>query len=151
MKIFPRYIKWPQSANLENTSTPFIIGVVGKNPFGNILENAFIDEEYKIKNKKVEIRYISKLPEIENCNILFIAKSASEFLAGILTITKNKPILTIGETKGFAEQGIQFNFYISKGEIRFEINTAAITDANLIVDSELLNLARIVKPGGEKE
>jgi len=145
-KIFCQYIQWPINSGITDRSKPFVIGVIGKNPFGYILEAAYSQEENKIKDKKVEIRYISKMEEIGNCHILFISKSIEkeQELEEILAVTRGKPILTIGESKGFAEKGVLFNLFISRDEIRFEINAQALRESRLIPASQLLSVAKIV-------
>ena len=143
-KVFSQNIKWPKDSDVNDQKKPFVIGVIGKNPFGSILETAYSQEENKIKNKKVEIRYILKKEEIESCHILFISKSIDKELEEILAITTAKPILTIGETKGFAEKGVLFNLYIKREEIRFEINALALRESRLIPSSQLLSVAKIV-------
>jgi len=145
-KVFSQYIQWPKNSDVNDRSKPFVIGVIGKNPFGSILEAAYSREENKIKDKKVEIRYILKMEEIESCHILFISKSVDMELEEILAITRGKPILTIGETKGYAEKGVLFNLYISRDEIRFEINALALRESRLIPSSQLLSVAKIVGP-----
>jgi hypothetical protein len=146
LKAFAEYTKWPEETDMKDQSKPFIITIIGKNPFGNILEKAYHEEKIKIKGKAVEIRYISKPGEIKNCHILFISKSVDNELEEILAITRGKPILTIGETKGFADKGVLFNLYIKSDEIRFEINALALRESGLIPSSQLLSVAKIVGP-----
>lgn len=145
-KVFCQYIQWPKNSDVNDQSKPFVIGVIGSNPFGSILETAYTREENTIKDKKVEIRYITKMEEIENCHILFISKSVDNELENILAITRGKPILTIGETKGYAQRGVLFNLFISSNEIRFEINALALRESRLIPSSQLLSVAKIVGP-----
>ncbi|MGD2091099.1 MAG: YfiR family protein [Candidatus Aminicenantes bacterium] len=145
-KVFSQYVKWPKDSDVNDRSKPFVIGVIGKNPFGSVLETAYSQPENKIKDKQVEIRYISKIKEIESCHILFISKSIDNELEEILAITRGKPILTIAETKGFAERGVLFNLYIRRDEIRFEINALALRESRLIPSSQLLSVAKIVGP-----
>ena len=57
LERFTRFIEWPNSSGISDTSTSFIIAVIGDNPFGSILEQTYAKQ--KIRNKKVEIRYIS--------------------------------------------------------------------------------------------
>jgi len=147
-RVFSQHIKWPENPGKNDRSQPFIIGVIGENPFGDILEKAYLQTKKKIKDKNVEIRFIAKMQEIEGCHILFIAKSVGNELDDIVALTANKPILTIGEKKGFAEKGVLFNLYISGGQIRFEINALALRESGLIVDSQLLSVARIVNMPG---
>ena len=94
LKAFAEYIKWPEESSTNDQLNPFIITVIGKNPFGSILEAAYHKEKRKIKDKIVEIRYIAKPDEIRNCHILFISKSVDKELEEILAITRGKPILT---------------------------------------------------------
>jgi hypothetical protein len=145
-RVLSQHIKWPKDSDVNDPKKPFVLGVIGKNPFGSILETAYSREENKIKDKKVEIRYISKLEEIASCHILFISKSIDKELEEILAITRGKPILTIGEAKGFAEKGVLFNLYIRREEIRFEINALALRESRLILSSQLLSVAKIVGP-----
>ncbi|NIM10495.1 MAG: DUF4154 domain-containing protein [Candidatus Aminicenantes bacterium] len=150
-RVFSQHIEWPKNSGLDDRSKPFVIGIIGKNPFGDILEKAYSQTDIKIKDKNVEIRYISKMQEIEGCHILFITKSVGKELVKIITITRKKPILTIGEKKGFAQKGVLFNLYISKGQIRFEINALTLRESGLIVDSQLLSVAKIVNMPGAKK
>ena len=45
-----RFIEWPKSSGMSDTSTPFVVAVIGENPFGSILEKAYAKQ--KVKNKK---------------------------------------------------------------------------------------------------
>jgi hypothetical protein len=62
----------------------------------------------------------------------------------ILSCTGNKPILTVSDTKGFAEKGVLINFYMMGDKIKFEINEKAVHESGLVMSYRLLNLARIV-------
>ena len=149
-KVFSQYIQWPENSGINDRSKPFIIGVVGKNPFNSILEKAYSQMKYKIKNKYVEIRFIEKIDDkvLESCNILFLSKTVKKDLGEIITITNRKPILTIAETKGFTEKGVLFNLYVCKNKFCFEINTLALRESRLIIDSQVLSAASIIDAPG---
>ena len=149
-KVFSQYIQWPEHSNLKDRSKPFVIGVVGENPFGSILDKAYSQLEYKIKDKNVEIRFIKKIgeAEIQDCNILFLSKALDMELEKILAVTRKKPILTIAEAKGFTEKGVLFNLYECKDRFCFEINALALQESRLIVDSQVLSSARIIDAQG---
>jgi len=144
LERFTRFIEWPEESEIKDTIKPFVISVIGKNPFGNLLEETYSSQ--KILNKNVEIRYISKIEQIEETNILFISKSKEKKLSDILEHTKDKPILTVGDTKGFAKQGVLINFYLFSGNIRFEINEEAVRRSGLSMSYHLLQIAKIVHP-----
>jgi hypothetical protein len=150
-KVFGQYIQWPEHSGINDQSRPFVIGVIGKNPFGSILFKAYSQMQYKIKNKHVEIRLIESIDDeaLKGCNILFLSKTVKKELKEILKITSKKPILTIAETKGFTEKGVLFNLYVCKNKFCFEINTLALRESRLIVDSQVLSAANIIDAPGD--
>jgi YfiR/HmsC-like len=81
---------------------------------------------------------------INSCQIVFIASSEASRLPEVLTYTEGHPILTIGDTDGFASKGALINFYPSGEYVRFEVNSLAIQRSKLKFSSRLLKLARFV-------
>ncbi len=148
LEHFTRFIEWPGSFGVADTSQPFYVAVIGENPFGSILDQIY--SEQKIKNRSVEILYLSNPDEITDCHILFISSSNKEILPEVLSYTRHKPILTVGDTEGFAENGVLINFYLSGNRIKFEINEEAVHESGLIMSYRLLSLARIVKQARER-
>lgn len=144
---FTRFIEWSDNLAIDDTTKIFILGVIGKNPFGTALNEFFANQ--KIKNRRVEIRYLSSIEEIEGCHLLFIGKAGKNRIKQIISFTKDKPILTISDSKGNAQRGVHINFYQSKEKIRFEINESAVRDSGLSMSYLLLQLARIVNPTGD--
>lgn len=145
---FSQFVEWPSTSVDKDSSSPFIIAVIGENPFGTLLENLYRDS--KIKNRSVEIRYLKKIREVDNVHILFISGSERKNLNKILERTSNKPILTVSDSKGFCEQGVLINLYKSDDYIRFEINYSAVLESGLHFSSRLLKLARIINWSEEK-
>jgi hypothetical protein len=139
-----RFVEWPDETEGSGSDDSFVIGVLGENPFGTILTDLYA--ERTIKSKNVKVRYLSQLKEIEGCDLLFISQSMSEELPQVLQITANKPILTVGDTKGFAEKGVLVNFFIEKNKLRFEINEQALHEADILIDSLLLKVSKIINP-----
>jgi hypothetical protein len=135
-----RSVEWPEEAGLDDPTKPFVIAVYGENPFGTQL-----DEDYagrrgrRIKGKKVEIRYPEKIEKIPGCHILFISGLSRKNLMKVLEFTGNKPILTIGETSGYAQRGVHIRISIKNDKPYLEINETAAREANLLLSSSLLN------------
>lgn len=142
LERFTRFIEWPTESSVSNNSKPFCICVVGENPFGPYLKQ--MADAVKIKGKVVEIHEMKDLEKLDLCQIVFISRSEKSILLEILKYTQNKPILTIGDTSGFAEDGVLLNFYESGGHVRFEINMNAVERSKLKFSSRLLKLARLV-------
>ncbi len=150
---FTMYFDWPADSDVNNPAKPFVIAVIGANPFGSHL--AAICSITKVKDKEIKVFYISRVEEIAaaGCNLLFIAGTDDKKLAEILTYTGNKPILTVSDGKDFAEKGVHINFLIIKDKVNFEINPRAVRDARLVMNYHLLGLAARVIQGvnGEKK
>ncbi|MEA2105438.1 MAG: YfiR family protein [Bacteroidota bacterium] len=144
LEKFSRFITWPKESLTDNPDEPFIIAVLGETPLTENLNQIYAMQE--IKNKRVIIKNIHNFNEIQGSHILFIAESEKKSIDQIIAITKQQPILTIGETKGFAEKGVLINFFEKDNKLRFEINETAILKSPLQMSFYLLNSARIVEP-----
>ena len=145
LERFTRFVEWPPEAAINDKLQPFIIAVIGKNPFGTKLNTIYSTR--KIRDKKVKIIYISNVNEIVGCHLLFVSESEKNELHKIISLTRDKPILTIGDAKGFAKNGGLMNFYTLDNLIRFEVNEKAVRESGLSMSYLLLKAARIVKPG----
>ncbi|MGM0407815.1 MAG: YfiR family protein [Bacteroidota bacterium] len=144
LEKFSRFITWPEECSMDDPNQPFIISVIGKSPLTENLKQIYAIKE--IKKKRVIINQIEDLKDIEGCHILFIAESEKNKLDKIIALTKHQPILTVSETKGFAEKGVLINFYEEDNKLRFEINETAVFKSPLQMSFYLLNSAKIVKP-----
>ncbi len=144
LEKFSRFVTWPEESLMNDLDKPFVISVIGRTPLTNNLEQIYSIQ--KINNKKVIIKRISNLYEIENSHILVIAESERKNLQNILSLTKNLPVLTISEAPGFAKKGVLINFFEENKKLRFEINETAVLQSPLQMSFYLLNSAKIVNP-----
>ena len=140
---FTRFIEWPETAPLVDSNKPFVIGVVGDDPFGPFLDTLARDR--KIKHRPVEIRHLDATEDFGECAILFISSSEESSIPQIIERTQDQPVLTVGDTPGFGKRGILINFYTEKSRIQFEINEQAANKSGLEVRAKLFKLARIVE------
>lgn len=140
---FSKFIEWPASTD---TSQYFVIKVIGNNTFEGYLDKLYA--ERLIKNKQVKIAYIDSISQIGFCHILFISKNKKKELKAILSAIGNQPILTIGDTDGFAQAGVMINFYTENNRVGFEVNISTSKRIDLDVSFRLLELAKIVKDEG---
>jgi hypothetical protein len=137
---FARFTEWESNSIGEE----FVIGVLGKSPFYNELEK--LSAKIKIKSKPVKIIYFKNMEDTKVCQVLFICASEKDNLSEIIKYLGNYNILIVGDTEGFSEKGVHFNFYLEKNEnIHFEINVKALAKANLKTDMQLLSLGKITK------
>ncbi len=139
---FLSYVKWPERA-FESPGAPLRIAVVGADPFGRVLDETFKDK--KLGSHAIEIVRFKSIAEIEHCHVLFAPQSESARVEQILAQVRGKPVLVVGESKGFAAAGGCINFQLADKKIGFEINPEAAKRAELELSSQLLKLAKIVK------
>jgi hypothetical protein len=139
---FGYYIQWP-AGSFADKQSPFVIGVMGEDPFGGALDE--IAREKKIDGRPIVIKRFASPAAYSPCHILFVA--ASYDAANILpTIRKTQkfPVLLVGEKTGFALQGGTINLYIEQNKVRFEVNMEVAKQEQLKISSKLLSLAKIV-------
>ncbi|MGA3067335.1 MAG: YfiR family protein [Tepidisphaeraceae bacterium] len=139
---FAQFIQWPDKA-FSDSSSPFVVGVIGQDPFGENLEDAMRDKT--IAGRPVEVRHMDSPDQIPSCHLLFIPASEDDQLDDIFKWVADRPILTIGETPKFLDAGGTIQFLIEDGKIRFAINPDSAARAGLRISSKLMSLARIYK------
>jgi hypothetical protein len=144
MGRFTLFVDWPPGT-LPEPPAPFVIGVVGSSALGRYLEERVANET--VKDHPVVVREELELDEIADCQMLFIAGSVRSDLDQILELTRDRPILTVADSEGFAERGVLINLFVVGRRVRFEINESAVHRSGLRIGSKLYRLARLVGPG----
>jgi hypothetical protein len=142
---FAKFVEWPATAFAQPDS-PIVIGILGTDPFGNLIDRI-------VENKKIgargfvvkRLKWGADLKELRECKILFVGDSGKAHVDELVQIVKTLPILTVGETPGFAERGGVIRFVLEDNRVRFEINVEAARQADLTISSRLLTLARIIQ------
>lgn len=135
------FVQWPESA-FAGSEDPFVIGIVGVDPFGSVLEET-VAREY-VGRRRFEIHRFRRAGEIGPCHLLFISTSESRWLSEILAEIKGRPVLTVGDLPWFAESGGMVGFARVQDQLQLRVNTAAVEQAALSVSSKLLELSRVV-------
>lgn len=135
------FIEWQNEQ--DKAENFFVVGIIGNHKFGKVLEETYANR--KILGKKLAVKIIEDNFEINNCDVIFIPKLNKDKLNDILEFVKKKPVLTISDTKGYAEKGVHINFYTEESNIRFEINEKSVKESGLKMNHLLLSLAKIVE------
>lgn len=138
---FARFVDWPSQAHRPGNLT---LCIVGTNPFGSAIN---VIAGKPVGNDKLSVRQASP-DNVADCQIVYIAGSDSATLDKVLASIRGRPIITVGDAKGFADGGAVFNFYSEDNKIRFEINIDAARRTGLSISSQLLRLGRITRDRG---
>jgi len=137
-----KFSEWPAAAFPEK-QTPLVIGILGSDPFGAVLDEAIRDE--KIHDRPVILERYQKLEEVKTCHILYIGQSEAERLEAIISAFKKRPVLTVSEIEGAAFKGAIIRFVTEGNRVRLRINQRAAKAAELRLSSKLLRLAEVVE------
>jgi hypothetical protein len=142
---FGKFVTWP--ADRPATSDRFEICVVGKDPFGPVLDSTVTGES--IDGKKIAVKRLSSMQQAQSCNILFISSSEEGRLATVLDAAQRMNLLTVSDIKRFAERGGIIGLVVQQEKIRFEVNRTVATRCHLALSSELLKVAiRVIEKNG---
>jgi hypothetical protein len=141
---FTQFVEWPPAAGAD-AQKPFVIGVLGDDPFGAYLDDAVRGE--RVNGRPLAVERFRRLDEAKACQILFISRSETSKLVPNLEGLKGRGILTVSEITDFGRRGGMIEFVNEKGKIRLKINVEAAKAARLTISSKLLRPAEIVSTG----
>jgi hypothetical protein len=145
---FAKFIKWPDDA-LRDEEAPFVIGVLGDDPFRQILDATV--KAKKVAQRPVKIRRLRWSKQVDraklkDCHVLYISKSERRRLKGVFAALEDQPVLLVAGIPGFASDGGMIGLVLEQQRIIFEINREALEQSKLKASARLLKLARIVQP-----
>lgn len=132
-----RFIEWPTS-----TQAQFNLCVVDKTPLLSAIQTYYANSS--INNKPVNISIINDLPELNNCQAIYLEDEQASDIANILKIIRNTPILIVAEKKDAVLLGAHLGFFIEDDRLHLEVNRKALTNSGFKVSYHLLKEARIV-------
>lgn len=137
-----KFVEWPAAISRRGSMR---LCILGQPPF---TEAVALLQGKPIGGMVWEVQPVNSRTRLDECRVLFIAASESSNLRRVLEDIKGRATLTVGDTNGYAAQGVMLNFYPEQGKVRFEINVDAARRAGLKIGSQLLKLARIVQESG---
>ncbi len=140
---FAKFVEWPTNT-FASSDAPIVIGIIGKNPFGNDLEKAVRDRF--VNGHPVQIKFIDEHFTNVTSHVLFFAPGEGKPASGFLSKVASLPILTVGDGDQFLEQGGMINFLFEADKVRFQINSEAARRAGLKISANLQKLAVKMHP-----
>jgi YfiR/HmsC-like len=145
LQNFARFVDWPPNT-FSNPHDPFVICVLGQDPFHDELERAV--QGRTVNNRSFAVQRESRVQEVKGCQIVFVSASERNHFERVLRRLTTGGILTVGDADRFIESGGIINFVLQDGRIRCQINTSAAEQAHLKISSKLLGVAQIVSAIG---
>lgn len=136
---FGKFVDWPETA-FAGPQAPFVIGVLGEDPFGPALEETLRDKT--LNGRAVRIERLGAGQEFRGCHLLFICASERKRLAAIMGSVEKIPVLTVGDgVERFLAGGGMINLLQQNNKVRFEVSQGRVEKAGLKISSKLLRLA----------
>lgn len=138
MYNFTKYIQWPSDAQ----SGDFIVGVLGESAIIPSLEK--MSSQKKVNGRSIVVKKFSSINDVQACHMLFIPEGNSGVFEEVMRKTNGSYTLLITEKSGLGKAGSAINFVVKSGKLKFELNKAATTQANLKVSGDLAKLAILI-------
>lgn len=138
-----KFVTWPTNAFGSNQA-PFIVGVVGRDPFGPLLDETVKNQT--VRDRPILVRRFSATDDLRGCHLLFVSRSEEERLPAILDAARRTAMLSVGDLNHFAERGGMVNLVMKDELVRFEVNLQAAESQGLQISSKVLRYATVI-PG----
>ena len=128
------FVSWPDISAEESIT----LCVVGVNPFGDRLQDAF-------SNSNVNIEHIgNQYDMLQSCDIVFVSDSEIRDFESILDRLDGTSTLTISDIPRFATAGGMINMTFENRRVGFLINKEEADAVDVRLSFQLLSLAEIV-------
>lgn len=138
---FANFVEWPEDA-FTTPDSKLTMCLYGSVPFGGFLDTV---DGTRIKARRLKIIRTSDAEEIKpGCHILFVGTDQLDLIHSLFQNLNHLYVLSIGNVEGFTDQGGIVNILRTRDNQKFEINLAKAIENGLLIDSDLLNLARII-------
>ncbi|MBT4503053.1 MAG: YfiR family protein [Gemmatimonadetes bacterium] len=136
---FAQFVRWP-AASFASADDPIVIGIVGRDPFGQVIDQVVAQQT--AQNRPLKVKRFKRVRDLEFCHLLFVPDSRTKDLKEILERLQGHPVLTVGESEEFIAEGGCIQFIIADATVRFEIGIESAESAGLKINSRLLDLSQ---------
>lgn len=144
LRNFARYVTWPAGA-FAVPGSPWRIGILGRDPFGDILEKTFRGRTEQ--GRPFEIFRADTLEELPECNIVFVAYRNAAKRRAVLAELRGKPVLTVGDAAEFLLEGGIIRFEVGD-RVKMSINLDHARSASLTIQTKMLEVVDQVVENG---
>jgi len=138
---FAKFVDWPAQV-FADAAAPFHMCVLNNRSFESTLQHMVLGKT--IAGRSISVAGVQNGEQSRGCQILFIPSSQNKLGQRMVEDLQGQSVLTVGETKGFLEDGGIINFVWEDDRVQFQVNHRGASQAGLRVSSRLLSLARLV-------
>lgn len=138
---FAKLVRWPDGALGKATALDIAV-LSDSDQYASIAPRL---DGKSVAGHLVESRRAVSLDQLSGAHIIFVTRASRVAAEDVVSATRGKSVLLIGESRDFARRGGAINFYLEQRKVRFEVNPEAVKQAGLEISSRLLSVARIVE------
>lgn len=135
---FASYVQWPRQE-----PSAFDITLLGAHPLGEQLAAFYADK--RIQGKPVRIRTVARVEDIGTPDVLFVASPTVAARQAAIAHAQSHGILTISDSKGFAELGGIIQITFVEQNVQIKINYDAAVKTGLHIGAPLLSIATVLR------
>jgi YfiR/HmsC-like len=138
---FAQFVEWPEAA-FRDASSPLVYCTIGADPFDGALETTLKGKT--IGARAIEVRHAKQAAELQGCQVVFVGDGQKKQIPGVLAGLRGAPVLVVGESEKFVEEGGTIGFVLEENKVRFEVNLGVAEKSGLRINAKLLALAKTV-------
>jgi hypothetical protein len=146
LRNFAHYVSWPDYA-LPAGNAPWCIGVLGPDPFGDILETTLKGRTEH--GRSFIIVRAARLEELPPCQIVFVGYPDATRRRAALAALKQKTVLTVGDEAEFLPEGGVIEFQVTD-RVRMSINLDQARAVSLTIQTKMLEVSSEILENGER-
>jgi hypothetical protein len=145
LSIQLRAVRRVAAGSFATPAAPFVIGILGDDPFGDVIDNVVRGES--LAGHPLEVRRYRDPENIGDCNILFIS-AAKRRAATHAAALRGRHILTVTDFTGDESRAAIIVLLTENNRIRMRINVAEARANDLVISSKLLRPAEVIGMDG---
>jgi YfiR/HmsC-like len=138
---FAQFVEWPDAA-FRDASSPLVYCTIGADPFDGTLETTLKGKT--IGARAIEVRHAKQAGELQGCHLVFVGDGQKKQIPAVVAELHAAPVLIVGESEKFVEEGGTIGFVLEENKVRFEVNLGAAEKSGLRINAKLLALAKSV-------
>jgi hypothetical protein len=134
---FGPFVEWP-AEGFAGPSSPFVVCVMGEDPFGAVLDQAVRGQA--VHGRTVIVRRPTNAVGAGGCHVLYLGRLRGQNPADVLRALREQPVLTVTDSAVGGPHGV-VHFVLKSGRVRFSVDEQAASAAKLSISSKLLALS----------
>ncbi len=136
---FTQFVDWPASS-FNSGNAPFVIGILGDDPFGSYIDETIKDE--KIGTHPLVVHRYHDAKDVKNCHILFMSAIDVDHMKENISVIPTHT-LTVSDADLFMKAGGMIRFFTKDNKIRLQVNPDAAKAADISISSKLLRVSDV--------